>query len=201
MEDKNTRMIILNEALSLFASRGYADVSMRDIAAACNIQASSIYHHFSGKQQIFDALVEQVKAMKDNLQMMFMQAFSQNGKTSKKTTEKDFVMVGMAFVSEFLNNPQVGPLLKVVECERLHNEGAEYAWKELMIDAPLEHETMIFKALMDRKEIMEDDPRALAEEYQSMIFVAYFSGDMDRLKTQLTRFYRRIFVSAKNKKG
>lgn len=49
MEEKNTRELIMQEALDLFAAKGYAAVSMRDIAAAVGIRASSIYHHFSGK--------------------------------------------------------------------------------------------------------------------------------------------------------
>ena len=79
MEDKNTREIILQETLRLFSEKGYAAVSMRDIAASVGIRVSSIYHHFSGKQELFDALVQKVSDLKDSLQAVFLNAFSKAG--------------------------------------------------------------------------------------------------------------------------
>lgn len=48
---------ILQAALHLIAERGYAAVSMRDIAVAVDIQASSIYNHFASKQDILFRLM------------------------------------------------------------------------------------------------------------------------------------------------
>ena len=76
MEEKNTRELIMQEALDLFAAKGYAAVSMRDIAAAVGIRASSIYHHFSGKQELFEALIQKANGVKDSLQAVFLNAFS-----------------------------------------------------------------------------------------------------------------------------
>ena len=52
----STREKILNEALDLFAARGYHGTSMREIARAVGIKGSSIYNHFSGKEDIFSEL-------------------------------------------------------------------------------------------------------------------------------------------------
>ncbi|MFP4372467.1 MAG: TetR/AcrR family transcriptional regulator [Halanaerobium sp.] len=51
-----TREKILNKALDLFAENGYHGTSMREIAAAVGIKSSSIYNHFSGKEDIFSEL-------------------------------------------------------------------------------------------------------------------------------------------------
>ena len=59
-EGLTTRQIVLQKSLELFSMQGFAAVSMRNIADAAGIRASSIYHHFKGKQELFDALVEQV---------------------------------------------------------------------------------------------------------------------------------------------
>lgn len=45
-------------ALALFARRGYAAVSMRDIAAAAGLTASSLYNHFPTKQDLLCGLME-----------------------------------------------------------------------------------------------------------------------------------------------
>lgn len=48
---------IYEEALVLFAERGYHAVSMREIAQACGIKASSIYAHLASKEQLLTDLV------------------------------------------------------------------------------------------------------------------------------------------------
>jgi AcrR family transcriptional regulator len=52
-----TRDEILEAAASIFSERGYYAASMQDIADAVHLQKSSIYHHFSGKQEILLALL------------------------------------------------------------------------------------------------------------------------------------------------
>jgi AcrR family transcriptional regulator len=54
-----TRRRILTAAIPLFARRGYAGTSMRDVAADVGIKASSIYEYFDGKEQMLhEALIE-----------------------------------------------------------------------------------------------------------------------------------------------
>jgi AcrR family transcriptional regulator len=54
-DDTDARILV--ESIQLFARRGYAGTSMREIAAAVGIQPASIYSHFGSKQQLLaDAL-------------------------------------------------------------------------------------------------------------------------------------------------
>lgn len=52
-----TRERILLEASRLFATRGYAGTSTRDIATAVGIQQPSMYSHFASKQAIVEELL------------------------------------------------------------------------------------------------------------------------------------------------
>jgi AcrR family transcriptional regulator len=49
------RALILAAANDLFAERGYAGTSMRDIAAGANISLSVLYRQFEGKEELFSA--------------------------------------------------------------------------------------------------------------------------------------------------
>jgi AcrR family transcriptional regulator len=49
---------ILEAALELFARQGFAATSMRQIADAVGIRASSLYNHFEGKEAIYHALID-----------------------------------------------------------------------------------------------------------------------------------------------
>lgn len=52
--DQSDRVLqILAEAARLFAIKGYDGTSMRDIAVACGISKSLLYHHFSNKDEIY----------------------------------------------------------------------------------------------------------------------------------------------------
>lgn len=47
-----SRRLILDTAARLFRNEGYAATSLRDIAAACGMQAGSLYYHFASKDEI-----------------------------------------------------------------------------------------------------------------------------------------------------
>lgn len=49
------REVILAESITLFATRGFRDVTIDDIARAAGIPASGVYRHFEGKAAILEA--------------------------------------------------------------------------------------------------------------------------------------------------
>ncbi|KQC32857.1 TetR family transcriptional regulator [Nonlabens sp. YIK11] len=51
---------IVRTAAQLFKQRGYSAVTMRDLAAAMDIKAASLYNHISGKQEILEQLILEV---------------------------------------------------------------------------------------------------------------------------------------------
>src|SRR5689334_5258602 len=58
-EGRNTREDILETALELFAARGFAGASVRQIASAVGITEGALYAHFPSKQAIFETLFRQ----------------------------------------------------------------------------------------------------------------------------------------------
>ena len=55
MNFKTTKERIIYESLRLFSEKGYDGVSMREIAAAVEIKAASLYAHFDGNNRPFIA--------------------------------------------------------------------------------------------------------------------------------------------------
>lgn len=56
----NRKKQILKTAAQLFKERGYSAVTMRDLAAAMDMKAASLYNHISGKQEILATLILEV---------------------------------------------------------------------------------------------------------------------------------------------
>jgi AcrR family transcriptional regulator len=67
---------ILTAAWSLFASEGYAEVSMQEIADAARVNKATLYHHFGDKEQLF---VDVVAADFDQLRHSIEAAVAQDG--------------------------------------------------------------------------------------------------------------------------
>lgn len=60
MKKGNTKQEILETALDLFSTQGFEATSVSQIADAVGIRKASLYSHFASKQEILDALTEQV---------------------------------------------------------------------------------------------------------------------------------------------
>jgi AcrR family transcriptional regulator len=59
-EADNTKQSILDAAVRLFSEHGVAKTSLQKIAQAANVTRGAVYWHFSSKQDIFEALHDQL---------------------------------------------------------------------------------------------------------------------------------------------
>ena len=56
-----TRDRLLEVATRLFAEQGYEHTSIEQVLRAAGVSRGSLYHHFSGKDRLFEAVVEHVE--------------------------------------------------------------------------------------------------------------------------------------------
>jgi AcrR family transcriptional regulator len=60
-QSEATRAALVEAARGLFAQRGYAAVATEEIVRAAGVTRGALYHHFPGKQQLFEAVYEDVE--------------------------------------------------------------------------------------------------------------------------------------------
>jgi AcrR family transcriptional regulator len=78
---------ILQAALSVFSKKGYAGATMAEIAQEAGVNVATIYRHFEGKRQLFQALDrpdlnfpdQQEQQLRANILRKALNLFSQNG--------------------------------------------------------------------------------------------------------------------------
>mgnify|MGYP000075216381 CR=1 FL=1 len=59
---EHTKEKILHTALELFSEKGFDGTSMQDIAGRVGLTKAALYRHFAGKEALFDALIESLRA-------------------------------------------------------------------------------------------------------------------------------------------
>ena len=60
-QSEATRAALIATARALFADRGYAAVGTEEIVRATGVTRGALYHHFTGKRELFQAVYEQVE--------------------------------------------------------------------------------------------------------------------------------------------
>ncbi|EHY90758.1 TetR/AcrR family transcriptional regulator [Saccharomonospora azurea] len=58
---ESTRKALVDSAVALFTERGYAGTSLDEIARRARVTKGALYHHFEGKQAIFEAAFDAVE--------------------------------------------------------------------------------------------------------------------------------------------
>jgi AcrR family transcriptional regulator len=57
-----TRKALVRNATKLFAERGYAGTSLDEVVARARVTKGALYHHYQGKQALFEAVFDQLEA-------------------------------------------------------------------------------------------------------------------------------------------
>ncbi|MCL2069583.1 MAG: TetR/AcrR family transcriptional regulator [Treponema sp.] len=58
-EKTSTRQRILEQAIDLFAMKGYTETTIRELATAVGLKEASIYNHFPSKNAILEYIIEE----------------------------------------------------------------------------------------------------------------------------------------------
>ena len=85
---------ILDAAISLFAEKGLAGTSARDIAKEANVSVGLMYHYYKTKEEMFDAIVED--------------ALREVGEVHERMNKQTFECGIAAYANEFVAETQKG---------------------------------------------------------------------------------------------
>ncbi|NDI35105.1 TetR/AcrR family transcriptional regulator [Chengkuizengella sediminis] len=96
-----TKNKILQKSLELFANKGYFETSMEDIAKEVGIKKASLYSHFTGKEDIFSAVFNNI--------LIDYSTFINNLTTFKENvnTEEKLRIIFTRYIKNCRNNAQM----------------------------------------------------------------------------------------------
>lgn len=177
----DTKHRILLEALRLFSQRGYDAVSVEQIAAAVGIKAPSLYKHYKGKQDIFDAIFEETatryEAFTDTISV-HVQDSEQDVEIFEQITDDDFVEKVKALIHYSLHDEYVSQFRKMMTIEQFRSPELSELYSERYVNQIHNYHKGLFSKMMAAGVLVQEDPAILAMMYDAPILVLL--GECDR---------------------
>ncbi len=169
----NTKERIIKEALILFSEKGYSDVYVGDIAEAVGIKAPSLYKHFKGKQEIFNAILERLKssytAQASNLDINGNDENS-DAAIYADISENALVETGKGLFMYFLHDEDMKLFRKMLTIEQFHNSELSILYSKQYFDDPISYQSGLFALMISMGKFREEDPKIMALHFYAPIY-------------------------------
>ena len=168
----DTKQRILDEALTLFSEKGYANVFVGDIADAVGIKAPSLYKHYKSKKAIFDAIIdvmdqrfaEQAKAMQINGSDAVADAEIYKG------LPEELLKLGRQFFLYFLHDDYNQKFRKMLTLEQFHDEDLARIYSRIYVDDPLSYQGMLFGFMVTSGVLKTDNVQIMTLHFYAPIY-------------------------------
>jgi len=181
----NTKEIIMEESLKLFAVNGFEAVSIRNIADKVGIGNSALYKHFESKQAIFDALVEELKERYLNQ----CSSVTSDIRGVEAVKENCLSMFEYQTQNEWIVN-----FRQLLLIEKFRNPHMAEIYKEFFVDIPMNRQKTIFEALQKKGLMIPGDTYVYAMELYAPFYLYHFvEHDYDELKKEFQKHVEYFF--------
>ena len=169
----DTKQRILDEALTLFSEKGYANVFVGDIADAVGIKAPSLYKHYKSKKAIFDAIIdlmnnrfaEQAKAMN-----ISGNDASVDASIYKSLSEDQLLKLGREFFLYYLHDDYNRKFRKMLTLEQFHDSDLAKVYSKLYVDDPLSYQGMLFGFMVTAGVLKTDNVQIMTLHFYAPIY-------------------------------
>ena len=169
----NTKEKILDEALTLFSEKGYANVFVGDIADRVGIKAPSLYKHYKNKQAIFDAIIDEMNRRFEE-QAKAMQI---NGNDAAKDagiyetlSEDKLLKLGREFFLYYLHDDYNRKFRKMLTLEQFHDNDLAKLYSKLYVDDPLSYQGMLFGFMVTAGVLKTDNVQIMTLHFYAPIY-------------------------------
>ena len=160
---KDTRERILAAALELFSERGYAGTNIRELSASLGMGKSSLYRHFESKEDIWNALLDEMIAYYD------ARFGSSEHLPPVPESLEGLVQMTMQMASLTIRDEKIVMTRKLLSIEQYRDERARDLATKHFLTGLTDMFTQLFSAMMDRGLLRRDDAKMLAFAYTAPI--------------------------------
>ncbi len=178
----DTKKRILDEALTLFSEKGYANVFVGDIADRVGIKAPSLYKHYKNKRAIFDAIIDEMN------QRFAEQAKSMNingtdaqkdSEIYKNMSEENLLALGRQFFLYYLHDDYNKRFRKMLTIEQFNSKDLADIYSKLYVDDPLAYQSMLLGLVAQAGMLHTDNVNIMTLHFYAPIYFLLTMCDRD----------------------
>ncbi len=162
---------ILQAAIDLFSEKGYTHVTMREIAAAVQIKAASIYNHYAGKEALLDAIV-------DYFSELLHSEIYPRFEISPDTDIHRFIESVITANARFFTNPHFAKIGGIMLREQFTSENVRRLLLQELIRKPRETFALYFEQLMAAGKMTPADPHFVAKEFHAFFIDSFYENSL-----------------------
>ena len=175
---KDTREKILALALDKFSQNGYAGTNIRELTESLGLVKSSLYRHFESKEDIWNALLDEMVAYYD------ARFGSAEHLPPVPESPEALVALTMGLVDFTVHDERVVKVRKLLTIEQFRDDRARNLATRHFLTGLRDMFTPLFGAMMDKGLLRRDDPAMLAFAYTAPISALIHLCDREPEKTE-----------------
>lgn len=169
-----TKERIVDEALTLFSTKGYDGTSVKNIADAVGIKDSSLYKHFKSKKEIFDTIVSEMSLRMEQMSKGI-------GLPDERDVEDAAVYYGhlsmdvLLEVSRktflyYLKDEFAARFRRMLVIEQYRDREIYEVYREIFMEASIRYQTILFDEMIQRGIFVRADPGCMALNFYAPMF-------------------------------
>ncbi len=198
-----TKERIINEALTLFSTKGYKGTSVKNIADAVGIKDSSLYKHFKSKKDIFDTIVKEMQNRMSELTFYVGLPSGQDceieAKAYGKLTADGLCALSRQIFLFYLKDNFVSRFWKMAMMEQYHSPEIYAVFHRIFLEESITYLANLFREMTRQGYFHLIDPEVMAINFYSPIFflLSRYIGEPEHedsalilLDKQVAEFYR-----------
>ena len=175
---KDTKERILMAALDMFSQNGYAGTNIRELTASLGLGKSSMYRHFESKEEIWNALLDELIAYYE------VRFGSPEHLPPVPDSLEELIAMTMRMVNFTVHDETIVKTRKLLSIEQFRDERARDLATKHFLTGLTEMFARIFAGMMDKGLLRRDDPKMLAFAYTTPISALIHLCDREPEKTE-----------------
>lgn len=170
----DTKHRILEESLTLFSEKGYANVYVNDIAEKVGIKAPSLYKHFKNKQAIFDAIIDEMN-LRFEEQAKFLDISGTDPYADvekyKDMDEEHLIKLGKDLFKYYLHDSYTRRFRKMLTLEQFKDKELARVYSKQYYDMPLSYQGMMLGLLAAQGILVTDNAPIMTIHFYAPIYL------------------------------
>lgn len=170
----DTKKKILDVALTLFSEKGYGNVYVGHIADGVGIKAPSLYKHYKSKQDIFEAILDEMRKRYDK-EAAYLNITGNDSESAANIfadiSEDELVKLGIGLFSFFLHDEYECKFRKMLTIEQFSNKELADLFSSQYINGPLNYQTGLLQMIILQGKMRKEDAEIMALQFYSPIYL------------------------------